>query len=583
MRTVIVISAGVAALGLLVGSIASSAVVTGIAAGARGAHADTIPWRSRLRDRMPPSPTPCSSGFPTNSFNAIRDVADHAGGDDSAILAGTGNDACAQSTSVSGGDYNVVGRGAADSFIGGGYFNYVSADQSGVTAGDGNNVSAENAGVGAGYSNYVYGSGTNSFIAAGDNNNVNAYGAFIGAGQGNNASGDSSVVVAGDDNNSLGGDSIVGAGLDNNALAPGSLVGAGYLNAVSAPGYGSFIGAGGSLLDQTDLQLGKQTTGNQIAGWDSFIGAGDQNRITGNGSIVGAGGYVALTKKELIPNDQIAGNDSFIGAGDGNSVSANEAFIGSGQGNSIAAAATYSAIAGGSSNTAGNADAAVGGGRSNNATGAAAVVGGGADNTAQGTYATIPGGYLNAADGIGSFAAGTLAKARTNGAFVWSDDSTTAELQSTVNDQFLARASGGFFLFSNSAATLGVKLSPNSGTWASASDRNLKSDVVPLDDAAVLAKVAALPITEWSYRSEAGVRHVGPMAQDFYAAFRVGEDDRHITSIDEDGVALAAIKALHADNASLHSENVALRDRLAALERKVAALAISRSSGFARR
>jgi DNA-binding transcriptional MerR regulator len=36
------------------------------------------------------------------------------------------------------------------------------------------------------------------------------------------------------------------------------------------------------------------------------------------------------------------------------------------------------------------------------------------------------------------------------------------------------------------------------------------------------------------------------MAQDFYAAFNVGEDDRHITSIDEDGVALAAIKALNA-------------------------------------
>jgi hypothetical protein len=83
------------------------------------------------------------------------------------------------------------------------------------------------------------------------------------------------------------------------------------------------------------------------------------------------------------------------------------------------------------------------------------------------------------------------------------------------------------------------------GTWASASDRNLKTDVARIDDAAVLDKVAALPISRWSYKSERGVRHVGPMAQDFYAAFGVGEDDKHITSIDEDGVALAAIKALH--------------------------------------
>jgi regulator of replication initiation timing len=53
------------------------------------------------------------------------------------------------------------------------------------------------------------------------------------------------------------------------------------------------------------------------------------------------------------------------------------------------------------------------------------------------------------------------------------------------------------------------------------------------------------------------------MAQDFYAAFGVGEDNRHITSIDEDGVALAAIKALHAENRGLHAENRGLRERLA--------------------
>ena len=75
----------------------------------------------------------------------------------------------------------------------------------------------------------------------------------------------------------------------------------------------------------------------------------------------------------------------------------------------------------------------------------------------------------------------------------------------------------------------------------------------------MLDKVSNLPISEWSYVSEHGVRHVGPMAQDFYAAFNVGEDDRHITSIDEDGVALAAIKALHRQVLALRS-NLAARD-----------------------
>jgi len=108
-----------------------------------------------------------------------------------------------------------------------------------------------------------------------------------------------------------------------------------------------------------------------------------------------------------------------------------------------------------------------------------------------------------------------------------------------------------------------VKLNPGSGAWSNLSDRTMKTGVIPLDDASVLAKVAALPVSEWSYTSEHGVRHVGPMAQDFYAAFRVGEYDRHITSIDEDGVALAAIKALALQNGSLHAENRELHERLA--------------------
>jgi hypothetical protein len=58
------------------------------------------------------------------------------------------------------------------------------------------------------------------------------------------------------------------------------------------------------------------------------------------------------------------------------------------------------------------------------------------------------------------------------------------------------------------------------------------------------------------------------MAQDFYAAFKVGEDDRHITSIDEDGVALAAIKALHAENGALRSDNKALHGENAVLRRR---------------
>ncbi len=88
---------------------------------------------------------------------------------------------------------------------------------------------------------------------------------------------------------------------------------------------------------------------------------------------------------------------------------------------------------------------------------------------------------------------------------------------------------------------------------------------MPVDDTSILAKLSTLPIDAWQYKTERGVRHLGPMAQDFYAAFGAGEDDRHITSIDEDGVALAAIEALHRENAGLQNE-------LRRLERVVAEL-----------
>jgi hypothetical protein len=201
------------------------------------------------------------------------------------------------------------------------------------------------------------------------------------------------------------------------------------------------------------------------------------------------------------------------------------------------------------------------------------VIDGGFSNTAGGAFATIPGGYANSAAGVYSYAAGVRASAAQNGTFVWSDGSDgDATLASTAPYQFLARASGGFTLWTNAAGTVGAKLAPGSGTWASASDRNPKTDVTSVDNAAVLDKVASLPIARWSYKTERGVRHVGPMAQDFYAAFGVGEDDKHITSIDEDGVALAAIKALHAENAQLRAQQEMMERELQRLRLAVSAL-----------
>jgi len=102
-----------------------------------------------------------------------------------------------------------------------------------------------------------------------------------------------------------------------------------------------------------------------------------------------------------------------------------------------------------------------------------------------------------------------------------------------------------------------------------ASDRNVKAGFKPVDSKAILEKVAAMPITRWHYTNDTGTAHLGPIAQDFHAAFGVGPDDKHITTIDADGVALAAIQGL---NQKLEEKLSAREARIEALETTVAQL-----------
>jgi len=107
------------------------------------------------------------------------------------------------------------------------------------------------------------------------------------------------------------------------------------------------------------------------------------------------------------------------------------------------------------------------------------------------------------------------------------------------------------------------------GTFVSSSDRNIKENFKPVDPRAVLDKVAALPVSEWNYKADTGSRHLGPMAQDFYAAFGIGPDDKHITTVDEGGVALAAIQGL---NEKVEDGSRRAESRMAKLEELDASL-----------
>ena len=102
------------------------------------------------------------------------------------------------------------------------------------------------------------------------------------------------------------------------------------------------------------------------------------------------------------------------------------------------------------------------------------------------------------------------------------------------------------------------------GTYFSSSDVDAKADLAPVDGREVLAQLAALPVATWRYKDdEDEARHLGPSAQDFRAAFGLGEDDKHIAPADMAGVALAAIQALQAQNLALQARVAALEERLA--------------------
>jgi Chaperone of endosialidase len=102
------------------------------------------------------------------------------------------------------------------------------------------------------------------------------------------------------------------------------------------------------------------------------------------------------------------------------------------------------------------------------------------------------------------------------------------------------------------------------------SDRNAKKNFSSINSLAILEKVARLPISSWTYKTDTNnLRHIGPMAQDFHKIFGLnGKDDKHISSIDEQGVALAAIQGLYQQNQKLTAQLKSLEARFAKLEQK---------------
>ncbi len=278
----------------------------------------------------------------------------------------------------------------------------------------------------------------------------------------------------------------------------------------------------------TDPNTG-ETSSNVIGGWS---GNTVTNGVTG-ATIAGGGltGYV----------NSVTADFGTVGGGFKNT-SGYASGVAAGGVNT--ASGDYSTVAGGYGNTASRDQSAVAGGHGNTASGSSSTVSGGYGNTASGDYSMVAGGYGNTASGDFSFAGGYAAAANNYGSFVWCSEYGAACTSKGINT-FTVSAGGGLYLYSGPNGQ-GCILSSNSGSWACSSDRNLKNNIVPIDSRSVLERVAQMPISQWSMKADtAGHKHIGPMAQDFYAAFGLGDTDKYIAQGDAQGVALASIQGLY--------------------------------------
>jgi hypothetical protein len=362
-----------------------------------------------------------------------------------------------------------------------------------------------------------------------------AIGASVAGGAFNVASGPLSIVLGGNENQATGGASIAGGALSHAGGSQSIALGAGNIadgeQAVALGGSNNVAEGDGSVviggLSSTALRTGSVAIGTSLcAGAPHSWAGGNEAKVrppSGTSSNPPGSGC------DGVPNSNLAGGDSgtFIWAD--NSVGVDPPFVSSGS-NQFAIRAR-------------------GGVRLNEQT---------SQYFGAGTRQMLN--LYSETYGIG-VQTSTLYQ-RSNSQFAWFRDGSH-------QNAALDPGAGGALLMTlgtNAGTPVGIARAQQ---FVNVSDRHAKSAFEPVDPIDVLAQVLELPISRWSYKTAPEQRHLGPMAQDFRAAFGLGGDDTTIATIDADGVALAAIQGLHAQ---LQAENAAQDAQIAELRRELATL-----------
>lgn len=394
----------------------------------------------------------------------------------------------------------------------------------------------------------------------------------------NNRAGNLSTVGGGDSNNAEGIRAAIGGGANNTANRDGAVIAGGFANTASQ----SYATVGGGNVNVAN---GSYTTisggsGNLATGRISTIGGGTRNQTQSAYATIGGGTYnLAIGGTSTIAGgaqNHTPGIGSAIGGGAGNNAAGLQSTIAGGLGNQTTD--NYSVVTGGRANLAGN-------GINDLEDRPYASVGGGYGNQAGGSYATVPGGYGNQALGNYAFAAGNRAKIAGEhpGVFLFAD-SNKFDFTSSAPNEFAARATGGVRFVTaidgGGVPLAGVRLAQGSGTWETLSDRDTKTTILPVNGMQVLDALMKVPVNTWQYVGQPGsVQHMGPMAQDFYAVYGLGQDEHYIASVDADGVALASVQGLYqvvleknAQIEALSAETAQQREQLERLDERISRL-----------
>lgn len=532
-------------------------------------------------------------------------------------------EANAQNSTIGGGQINTIGANATYATVGGGYQNTLQTGAVGSTIGGGygNGSGGIYGAVGGGYENSA--SGNYTVVGGGSHNQAQGDYSFVGGGVQNQATGSGSVIGGGgydgtiiSPNSARGNASTIGGGLENATFVDYATISGGERNGVD----GEYGAVGGGYDNRADGQNSTVAGGydNMAGGAFATIAGGYSNTtslaeyctISGGGGnyIIGNFATSATIAGGFENNISVDGNGATISGGEGNTNTGDYGTISGGFGNEVNS--TYATVPGGYGNNA-NGQASFAAGQNATANNHNSFVWGDGSRAA---FDSAPSQFDVLATG------GAFFYTSASGTSIGMDSSSDLDFGTTVRQMLnLFNTPGAannygigiqtgtmYFRCGSDVSGTGFAWyrggSPNSGsfdagggqtlmtlttsgltvngTFVSASDRNLKENFSAVDSQAVLEKVGALPIQNWNYKADAATRHIGPMAQDFYSAFGVGPDDRHIAVVDEGGVALAAIQGLNeklearsqkleAENAELKRQNEAMEQKLDALQKLV--------------